>query len=548
MSRLSRTLRRLVPGRGPISPWQAIADAGLPPRSGSDGSRVLVATSVGGHPVAPIVDGLVASALWLRGAEPMFLLCDELLPACEQCAYIAFSRPDDFVANGPQADLCRPCFSRGSRFLRPLPIPVRRYGEFVDRGTSTRKALEEARDFSLEECFTFESEGLRLGEQVRASVLRFFGKADLSDEPETLVVATARRYAAGAMVAAAVAERTLAALEPDVLTAHHGVYVPQGVLGQVARRAGVRVVNWGPSYRDRTFIFSHDDTYHMTFLSEPTALWEDRALSEAEEESLLAFLRARRRGEGDWAWVTPEAALRREEHEKHEIVAQLGLDLDRPVIGLLTNVLWDAQLYYEARGFTDMLEWLWFTIDHFAAHPEAQLLIRVHPHEVKHGNRQPVVPAILQRYPTLPENVRLVEHDSPLNTYALMDLCQAVLIYGTKTAVELAPFGTPVVVAADAWIRDKGLTVDVATKEEYTAVLESLPRIARLDEQAIQRARRYAYHFFFRRMIPLAAFEPGTQEPRLRLSSLADLAPGRDRGLDVICAGVLEGREFVFDA
>jgi hypothetical protein len=498
--------------------------------------------------VAPVLDGVVAVALWMRGADPTFLLCDELLPACEQCAYVVFPRPEEFVASGPQGTLCRPCFSRGSQLLRPLRLPVRGYGELVDRRAVVRQALDDARRLSLDDCFTFELDGLRLGEQVRASVLRFFGKADLSDEPEPLVAATARRYAAGALVAAAVAERALQVLEPDVVTAHHGVYVPQGVLGQVARREGVRVVNWGPSYRDRTFIFSHGDTYHMTFLSEPIATWDDRPLSETEERRLLDFLQARRRGEGDWAWVTPEAALRREEHERSEIVATLGLDLDRPVIGLLTNVLWDAQLYYDASAFGDMLEWLWATIDHFVAHPELQLLIRVHPHEVKHGNRQPVSPAIKQRYPALPENVHLVEHDSPLNTYALMDLCSAVLIYGTKTGVELTPFGTPVVVAADAWIRDKGLTIDISTRAEYARILDGLAALGPLDPETVMRARRYAHHFFFRRMIPIAAFEPGTQEPVLRLESLADLAPGHDPGLDVICDGILEGKEFVFDA
>src|SRR5581483_10609711 len=107
---------------------------------------------------------------------------------------------------------------------------------------------------------------------------------------------------------------------------------------------------------------------------------------------LLEFLARRRVGEGDWQWVTPEAALRREEQVQSELATRFGLDPTKPTIGLLTNVLWDAQLYYEGHAFADMLEWLWFTIDFFAGRPDLQLVIRVHPHEVKHGNRQPVAP------------------------------------------------------------------------------------------------------------------------------------------------------------
>jgi hypothetical protein len=217
-------------------------------------------------------------------------------------------------------------------------------------------------------------------------------------------------------------------------------------------------------------------------------------------------------------------------------------------VGLLTNVLWDAQLYYEGHAFRDMLEWLWFTIEHFAARPDRQLLIRIHPHEVKHGNRQPVGEELRRRYPELPATVHVVGHDSPLNTYGLMGLCRSVLIYGTKTGVELAPLGQPVIVAADAWIRGKGITLDATTKAEYADLLERAPWLEPLDSDTVDRARRYAFHYFFRRMIPLSSLETDRAEVTLGVESLGDLLPGRDPGLDVICDGILNGTEFVFDA
>lgn len=543
---LRRAVRRLR-RQAPRSPWQHVAGLDRPQRPESGvGRRVLLATGVGGHPVAPILDGLVGTALWLRGSDVSFLLCDRVLPACEMCQLVEFPQADDFAEHGPQRRICPSCFDRGRTFLEPLPAPLHLYGSYAP-ATDVAELRARTGTFTLEQCFSFEDDGLRLGEQVRAAVIRFFGKADLSSEPDRLVLATARRYAVGALTSSLVFTRALDALRPDVVVAHHGVYVPQGVLGEVARRAGVRVVNWGTAYRDRTVIYSHGDTYHRTFLDEPTT-WDDRSLTTEQEQDLLAFLAARRRGEGDWSWITPEAALRRDEQERAELVGELGLDPDRPVVGLLTNVLWDAQLYYEGHAFADMLEWLWFTIDFFAARPDRQLLIRIHPHEVKHGNRQPVGPELARAYPVLPENVHVVGHDSPLNTYALMDLCRSVLIYGTKTGVELTPLGQPVIVAADAWIRGKGLTLDASTKAEYTALLEGASSLPRLDAETVARARRYAFHYFFRRMIPLSSLEPGRDEVTLGIRSLDELLPGRDPGLDVICNGILDGEEFVFDA
>lgn len=510
------------------------------------GSRILCATSVGGAALTRTVDSLVAVALWLRGAEPTMLLCDGALPACEVCTYVQFPAPAEFVARGPQKRLCPPCYSEGAAFYEPLPVPVARYSLYLEPHDAAEAAARAAR-LDLEECFTFEERELQLGEQARAGMLRFFGKAQLDDEPEELVLGAARRYAAGAIVTARVAERVIERLEPDCLVAHHGVYVPQGVLGEVARREGVDVVNWGPSYRNTTIIASHGDSYHRTLISEPHGLWDDRPLAQEEEEELLEYLDSRRRGRGDWTWVTPEAALRPEVQERERLLDELALDPGQPIVGLLTNVLWDAQLYYEGHAFEDMLEWLWMTIDYFVEHPELQLIVRIHPHEVKSGNRQPVAAEIARRYPVLPDRIKIVPHDHSYNTYSLMGLCRAVLIYGTKTGVELTPYGLPVIVAGDAWIRGKGLTIDVSSKQEYREALDSLPTLEPLDPETIARARRYAHHYFMRRMIPLSSLDPTAAAPELAIESAEELLPGRDPGLDVICDGILYGTPFVFD-
>jgi hypothetical protein len=134
-----------------------------------------------------------------------------------------------------------------------------------------------------------------------------------------------------------------------------------------------------------------------------------------------------------------------------------------------------------------------------------------------------------------------------MSTYVLMSLCNAAVIYSTKMGVELTSVGLPVIVAGEAWIRNKGLTYDASSPEEYFRLLARLPFAERLGASHLARARRYAYHFFFNRMIPLPFIEPKAGYPiyRLKLERVEQLLPGQSPGLDTICDGILAGTPFV---
>jgi hypothetical protein len=81
-------------------------------------------------------------------------------------------------------------------------------------------------------------------------------------------------------------------------------------------------------------------------------------------------------------------------------------------------------------------------------------------------------------------------------------------------------------------------------------MLAQLPLGRRLDAATTERARKYAYHFFFRRMIPLEFFEKTGQKPpyRLALRDFYKLQAGHSQGLDAICDGILSGSDFIFPA
>lgn len=506
------------------------------------GPRVLIANSAGLDPHITTIDSLLAVALTLRGAEVHVLLCDEALPACVM-SHNKRVAPDQFVRSGPSS-LCGRCYRPGSMVFRSLGLPIHRYREFItieDR----RRAAELSATVPTEDIPQFRLDGVEVGEHALAGALRYFARGDLRGEPHGEAIL--RRYMSAALLSMFALRRLLGTFAFRSVCGLQGMYVPDGIIGEVARRRNVRTVCWNEGYRRHTFIFSHHDTYHRTMLSEPTATWEHMPWTDDMELEILEYLKSRWYGTHDWIGYTQDWS-----EDVSAIATGLGIDLTRPCVGLLTNVIWDAQVHYGGNAFSNMLEWVLETIRYFGRRPDLQLIVRVHPAEVRgaHPSRQLMVDEIKRAIPALPENVFVIPPDSPLNTYAAMLKCDAVIIYGTKVGVELSSFGLPIIVAGEAWIRNKGLTLDATSAREYFELLDRLPLGERMSEAAVQKARKYAYHYFFRRLIPLPFLQQGSGRSlfKLAIGGIEDLARGRYPGLDVICDGIMHGTDFIFPA
>jgi hypothetical protein len=376
-----------------------------------------------------------------------------------------------------------------------------------------------------------------LAEHAMAGTLKFYGRADLDGQPRAADIL--ERYTESAAMTARAAHRLATELCPDVAVSDHGIYVPQGVVCDELRARGVRIVTWMQGYRRGTFLFSHDETYHRTMVKEDPVQWEAMPWDAQRRRDIERYLLARRTGLGDWTTFIRGRVI----SDPADIRRLLHLDPNRPLYALFTNVAWDAQLHFVDNAFPSQLHWLKATLQWFAQHLDRQLVIRVHPAELRgRVSRQRVADDVARIMPVLPPNIRVVAPDSAISTCELGEMADAALIYGTKVGIELAAFGVPVVVAGEAWVRGKGFTIDVRSPQEYLRALDRLPVGVRLDDVARERALRYAYHVFFRRMIQLRIRD---QRGHFTISSLSQLMPGVDPGLDVICDGILHATPFL---
>ena len=113
-------------------------------------------------------------------------------------------------------------------------------------------------------------------------------------------------------------------------------------------------------------------------MSEDPKVWEDIDLTVGFEKQIDKYLNDRRIGTQDWISFVGDPVFGTD-----NAIKKLGCDLSKKKILCLSNVIWDAQLHYPQNAFKSMLEWLFSTIEYFAHRPDLELIIRVHPAEIR---------------------------------------------------------------------------------------------------------------------------------------------------------------------
>ena len=506
--------------------------------------KVLIASSTGGLFNAVSLEGAIGAALNVRDINIEVLLCDEVLPACQECQISWYPKVEQFINNGPQRDLCKDCFWPAEKMFKSQNFKVHKYGQYLsDDDIEKSKITSESIEF--DEIRNFQLDNIAIGEHAYAGTLRFYAVGTLEKNKNTEKVL--RRYLQASLLTVNAMNKLLSLNQYESVFFNHGIYVPQGLIGEVCRKKEVSIVNWNPGYKKKTFIFSHNNTYHHTMMNEKIENWASIEWNDKIENELMTYLNSRWHGTQDWIWFHHEPKF-----DLEDISKKTGIDFNKPCIGALTSVMWDAVLHYPSNAFSNMIEWIDHTIKYYIDKPDLQLIIRVHPAEIRGTlpSNQKMCEEISKRYPSLPKNIFIIPPESDISTYALMMQCDSVIIYNTKMGVELSAMGIPVIVAGEAWIKNKGFATEVKQKKEYNNILSKLPLNKKLEEDKLLLAKKYAYHFFFRRMIPLNIMKPteGNIPYKVGVDSINSLKPGEDPGLDIICNSIINKSEFIYPA
>ena len=504
--------------------------------------KVLIATSTGGHRLAISSEILFGLSLKARGAKVDFLLCDEALSACSECTYMEFEKRSDFIEYGASPK-CSSCWNTGKNTLKHAGIKTLQYTNYITKENMQEiKYILESTEY--DKIRNFKLDDISVGEHAYAGALRFHARGNLEYSNEDILIL--KKYFESALKTFFISKNLFKSSEFDVVVLNHGIYVPQGIISEVAKKQKIRVVTWYTAYKNKSFLFSHNETYHKSLLKESPKDWENE-LSTHHEKKLDEYISSRKLGSNDWVYF-------HNKNPKFDFNISNYNDLnEKKFVSLFTNVVWDAQLFFDQNIFVDMLEWLFDTIQYFIDQKKT-LVIRAHPAEINGTlpSQQKIFDEINNKFGKLPKNIVFISPDDPMSSYSIIDKSEFCIIYGSTIGTEIAAMGKNVLVGGEAWIKNKEISFDPKTKSEYFDLISKLILNPKMDEKTHKRAKMYAYHFFFKRMIPVDLIYVGKdkyQDFVIKKDNFKKIFPidDFDKGIDTICDSILNNKSFIYE-
>jgi hypothetical protein len=317
----------------------------------------------------------------------------------------------------------------------------------------------------------------------------------------------------------------------------NGMFAAERGIRAAALSRGIRVPTYEIAPRDGALVFSQNGFAPHFDMAQTWESYRDIPLVADQAEAIDALMADRRAGVGaheSYGFSSPNS---------QSIRSSLGIPPDSRLISLFANIPWDTAFAGSNSTYDSMIGFIADTVRRMIYLPDCSLVIRSHPAEVKWGTDQPIEPTLRTMLGKIPENVRFISAKDDLNSYQLASASDLVLTYASTIGLEAAFLGLPVVVASDVHYRDRGFTIDLNHPDELDEILRGPTRELSIKQKEM--ARRYAFAFFFRRMISFPEVQRSTTGQVARVPLRAEaIERGSEAFLDFICEALITGQEF----
>lgn len=419
------------------------------------------------------MEALLGQVLRAHGANVVMGTCGGGLEICDRVN----------TWEGPPMP-CRSCTKYVSNSLKSHGLTVQSLAD----GWGSESSWPELDLLSLDELKEVEWDGLPLGKLVDIPVKWFLMGESLSEDP--LGTLTYRMFLRSARQIVASARSIIDTNQPDQVVLLNGLFLFESIIIEICRQQNISFITYERPLMIDTFVFKRDGIASFYRVDEDWKQLSSIPLTASERHEVQEHFTARETGGGqsDNYWQAVSSAS-----------DYTSPGTTRAV--LFTNLVWDSAVIGQDLAFDSIVDWLVAAVDEFEKRPSSELIIRVHPAEVKlagRESRERMEDALRQRVRTLPNNIRLISPEDSVSSYELMDTADFGLVYTSTTGLEMALRGKPVIVAGKTHYRDRGFTIDVNNHHEFVSAIENQLDTSTRFAPNVDLAERYAHLLLFK--------------------------------------------------
>lgn len=348
--------------------------------------------------------------------------------------------------------------------------------------------------------------GVPLGDLIYDTYLRSQGAPTLEKIDQHLI-----NLVGDAMFRQRAAETIFSQFNIKFLVSGHMVYNYFGIFSRTALASGIPVtqdISQNPirlkHYRD--FTTARQSTSQFQQREFDHVFRHDRAAAVAFGSRYIAdrITGQRQLVVGDLARGAYGADRRR--LSKGELCAELGWDAGKPIVALMSHVLFESPHTVGGALFNDIHEWLDETAALAAGMPDVQILIKPHPdqrhydaqsvHSQAHVPGDEAIRRLVERRRAGGGLANVAFCPPDLHTGSLVDMVNAVVTQHGTAGYEMASCGVPVILIGKAPYSRLGFTIEPRTLDEYAATLKNAGTLPRLTEEQRERAMTFIYLLF----------------------------------------------------
>jgi hypothetical protein len=478
------------------------------------------------------VEHLLSIALRLRGHNVKSAICGGMLPDCEM-HYYDFDRPG-----------CEKCIKRAQRYIKTFGINPLLSVNFLSENDleETHSLVANLSENNLKK---MEYGGLPVGEISRFQMNIFY--QNFLVELDESQVEQLRKFCEVAILLAKYSKRMLKEIKPNLAIVSNGKAFTYRPFYLLARQMGIRVVTWEEHAFDNTmkFVFNNNNYAGEIHLENVWPEEKTRRLNLDQLNQLSEYFDQWRR-----AKITPFAYHQKTEHDTSFFYSSLSVQGNSPIIACFPNMVRDTSAFDRDIAFESLLDWILQIVNFAYSREDLVFIIKAHPGErclpEKYAkyNRFFICEEVRKHFSAIPKNVHLIEGDSPINTYTIIQEADVVNVYTSTIGLECALEGRLACVVGDVHYRGKGFTQDIFRPEELWEFLSSdHPYPRHISSQQRNMARRYAFLWRFRHPFIMPFYNPDDQS--FYLENFKVLLPGNNQIIERLCQCIVEGEPFI---